>query len=261
MSKPTLKIVKIGGNIIDDEVALNSFLAQFSKLETPKILVHGGGKLATQLAKSLQIEVQMVDGRRITDAATLDVITMVYAGKLNKNIVAKLQSYKCNAVGFSGADGNTIVSQKRPVKTIDYGFVGDILKVNTNAAEALLEHDITPVFCAITHDGRGQLLNTNADTIASELAIGFVDSFSVELYYCFEKNGVLQNVNDDDSVIEHINTTTYEKLLVEGVISEGMLPKLNNCFHAIHKNVKKVCIGKPDMLFNSSSKFTTIQAD
>ncbi len=261
MSKPTLKIVKIGGNIIDDEVALNSFLAQFSKLETPKILVHGGGKLATQLAKSLQIEVQMVDGRRITDAATLDVITMVYAGKLNKNIVAKLQSYKCNAVGFSGADGNTIVSQKRPVKTIDYGFVGDILKVNTNAAEALLEHDITPVFCAITHDGRGQLLNTNADTIASELAIGFADSFSVELYYCFEKNGVLQNVNDDDSVIEHINTTTYEKLLVEGVISEGMLPKLNNCFHAIHKNVKKVCIGKPDMLFNSSSKFTTIQAD
>ncbi len=261
MSKQSLKIVKIGGNIIDDEVALNSFLAQFSKLESPKILVHGGGKMATQLAKTLQIEVKMVDGRRITDAATLDVITMVYAGKINKNIVAKLQSYKCNAVGFSGADGNTIVSQKRPVQTIDYGFVGDILKVKTKVVEALLEHNITPVFCAITHDEKGQLLNTNADTIASELAIGFADLFTTELYYCFEKNGVLQDVNDDNSVIEHMNITTYEHLLEEGIISEGMLPKLNNCFHAIHKNVGKVCIGKPDMLFNPSSKFTTIKAN
>jgi acetylglutamate kinase len=256
-----LKIIKIGGNIIDDEVALNSFLAQFAKLESPKILVHGGGKLATQLAKTLQIEVQMVDGRRITDSATLDVITMLYAGKINKNIVAKLQSHQCNAVGFSGADGNTIVSQKRPVKTIDYGFVGDILKVNTKALEALLEYNITPVFCAITHDEKGQLLNTNADTIASELAIGFADLFTTELYYCFEKNGVLQDVNDDNSVIEHINTKIYEKLMDDGIISEGMLPKLNNCFHAIHNNVAKVCIGKPDMLFIPSSKFTTIQAD
>lgn len=256
-----LKIIKIGGNIIDDEMALNSFLSQFAKIETPKILVHGGGKLATQLAKTLHIEVQMVDGRRITDAATLDVITMVYAGKINKNIVAKLQSFKCNAVGFSGADGNTIVSQKRPVKTIDYGFVGDILRVNTKAVEALLEYDITPVFCAITHDEKGQLLNTNADTIASELAIGFANLFTTELYYCFEKNGVLLDVNDEKSVIEHINTKTYEKLIDEGVISEGMLPKLDNCFHAIHKNVSKVCIGKPYMLFNASSKFTTIQAD
>lgn len=255
-----LKVIKIGGNIIDDEVALDAFLSGFSKLESPKILVHGGGKLATQLAKTLQIEVQMVDGRRITDAAMLDIITMVYAGKINKSIVAKLQSYKCNAVGFSGADGNTIVSKKRPVNTIDYGFVGDILKVNTKAIEALFEHEITPVFCAITHDEKGQLLNTNADTIASELAIGFAELFSTELYYCFEKKGVLQNMNDDDSVIEHINTKTYEKLIDEGIISEGMLPKLNNCFHAIHKNVQKVCIGKPDMLFKKSSKFTTIQA-
>lgn len=257
----TLKIIKIGGNIIDDEVALSSFLAQFARLECPKLLVHGGGKLATQLAKTLKLDVQMVDGRRITDADTLDVITMVYAGKINKNIVAKLQSYKCNAVGFSGADGNTIVSQQRPVKTIDYGFVGDVSKVNTKAIEALLEHQITPVFCAITHDEKGQLLNTNADTIASELAIGFADIFVTELYYCFEKNGVLKDVNDDESVIEHINSTSYEQLLEDGIISEGMLPKLNNCFHAVHKNVKKVCIGKPDMFFNTSSKYTTIQAD
>lgn len=256
-----LKVIKIGGNIIDDEVALDAFLSGFSKLESPKILVHGGGKLATQLAQKMNFDVKMVDGRRITDQANLDIITMVYAGKINKNIVAKLQSYNCNAIGFSGADGNTIVSQKRPVKTIDYGFVGDILRVNTKAVEALLEVDIIPVFCAITHDEKGQLLNTNADTIASELAIGFANLFTTELYYCFEKNGVLQDVNEDDSVIEHINTTTYEKLLEEGTISEGMLPKLNNCFHAIHKGVEKVCIGKPDMLFNSSQKFTTIQAD
>lgn len=261
MSKSTLKIVKIGGNIIDDEVALNSFLSQFSKLKSPKLLVHGGGKLATQLAKKLKIEVQMVDGRRITDAATLDVITMVYAGKINKNIVAKLQSFKCNAIGFSGADGNTIVSQKRPVKTIDYGFVGDVSKVNTKVIEALLEHQITPVFCAITHDEKGQLLNTNADTIASELAIGFADIFKTELYYCFEKNGVLLNINDDNSVIEHINSTIYEQLLKEGKISDGMLPKLNNCFHAIQHQVEKVCIGKPEMLFDIHSKFTTITAN
>lgn len=261
MSQLSLKIVKIGGNIIDDEMALNSFLSQFAKLKSPKILVHGGGKLATQLAKTLQIEVQLEEGRRITDAATLDVITMVYAGKINKNIIAKLQSHQCNAIGFSGADGNTIVSQKRPVKTIDYGFVGDVSKVNTKAIEALLEHQITPVFCAITHDEKGQLLNTNADTIASELAIAFADIFETELYYCFEKNGVLQDVNDDESVIEHINSKSYEQLLEDGIISEGMLPKLNNCFHAVHKNVKKVCVGKPDMLFNTSSKYTTIQAD
>lgn len=261
MSKLSLIIVKIGGNIIDDEMALNSFLFQFAKLKSPKILVHGGGKLATHLAKTLQIDVQMVDGRRITDAATLDVITMVYAGKINKIIVAKLQSHQCNALGFSGADGNAIVSQKRPVKTIDYGFVGDILRVNTKVLEVLLDNSITPVFCAITHDEKGQLLNTNADTIASELAIGFADLFITELYYCFEKNGVLKDVNNDDSVVEQINTKTYENLLAEGIISEGMLPKLNNCFHAVHKNVSKVCIGKSDMLFNPSSKHTTIKAN
>lgn len=256
----TLKIIKIGGNIIDDDIALDAFLSQFSKLQSPKILVHGGGKLATQLARTLQIEVQIVDGRRITDIKTLDVITMVYAGKINKNIVAKLQSYNCNAIGFSGADGNSIVSKKRQIKAIDYGFVGDIIKVNTNAVEALLKHGFTAVFCALTHDEKGQLLNTNADTIASELAIGLSKFYKTELYYCFEKNGVLRDLEDDNSIIEVINSESYKTLIDEGIISEGMLPKLDNCFHAIHQNVDKVCIGKPEMLFNSDLKFTTIKS-
>lgn len=255
----TLKVIKIGGNIIDNEQALHDFLEGFSKIEDPKILVHGGGKLATKLANKMGVDVKMTNGRRITDADTLDIITMVYAGKINKNIVAKLQAKQCNAIGFSGADGNTIVSEKRPVKDIDYGFVGDVLKVNTNTLEVLLNNQITPAFCAITHDENGQLFNTNADTIASALAIGFAKIFKTELYYCFEKNGVLQNVNDDDSVIENINSKNYKTLINEGIIADGMLPKLNNCFHAIKHNVHKVCIGKPEILFNLKTKHTTIQ--
>ena len=254
----TLKIVKIGGNIIDNETALSSFLEAFAAIESPKILIHGGGKLATQLAKQLELEVKMIDGRRITDKATLDLITMVYAGKINKNIVAQLQSKTCNAIGFSGADGNTVVSKKRPVKPIDFGFVGDVEKVNTNILQVLLEHKITPVFCALTHDQKGQLLNTNADTIASELAIGFADTYQTELYYCFEKNGVLRDVNDEDSVIQQITTQTYQRLIDEKIIVDGMLPKLNNCIHAVEKNVHKVCIGMPEMLFKSDINFTTI---
>ena len=254
----TLKIVKIGGNIIDNETALASFLDAFATIESPKILVHGGGKLATHLANQLGLEVKMIDGRRITDQATLDLITMVYAGKINKNIVAKLQSKTCNAIGFSGADGNTIVSKKRPVKTIDFGFVGDVEKVNTSTLEVLLEHKVTPVFCALTHDKKGQLLNTNADTIASELAIAFADHYQTELYYCFEKNGVLRNVNDDHSVIKQITTENYQSLIDDQVIADGMLPKLNNCIYAIENHVYKVCIGKPEMLFDADANFTTI---
>ena len=255
----TLKIIKIGGNIIDDDVALNVFLAKFAQLKGLKVLVHGGGKLATKMANQMGIEVKMTNGRRITDADTLDIITMVYAGKINKNIVAKLLSNQCNSVGFTGADGNAIVSVKRPVSDIDYGFVGDIIKVNTQILNLLLRNNVTPVFCAITHDEKGQLFNTNADTIASELAIAFAKEFKTELYYCFEKNGVLKNVNDDDSVIENIDTNTYKNLVEQGIIADGMLPKLRNCFHAIEKQVSKVCIGKPEMLFNSSTKHTTIQ--
>lgn len=254
----TLKIIKIGGNIIDNDDALQQFLKEFATITGPKILVHGGGKLATKLAEQMQVEVKMVDGRRITDTDTLDIITMVYAGKINKNIVAQLQASSCNAIGFSGADGNTIVSDKRPVKTIDYGFVGDVKKVNTEIVEILLNNNITPVFCAISHDKNGQLLNTNADTIASEIAIGFASIFKTELYYCFEKNGVLENVEDDNSVIENINTATYKELVENKVIFEGMLPKLNNCFHAINHKVQKVCIGKSSMLFRVNNKHTTI---
>ena len=196
-----LKIIKIGGNVIDDAAALSSFLNLFSSIEGPKILVHGGGKSATALAQQTGLEVQMVDGRRITDAATLELITMVYAGKINKTIVAQLQALDCNALGFTGADANTITSIKRPVSSIDYGFVGDVKNVETSILEVLLNQGVSPVFCAITHDDNGQLLNTNADTIASELAIAFATKFNVELYYCFEKKGVLKNINDDDSRI------------------------------------------------------------
>lgn len=256
----TLKVIKIGGNIIDNEDALQTFLKNFSKIKGLKILVHGGGNSATKLSNQMNVEVKMIDGRRITDAKTLDIITMVYAGKINKNMVAKLQASQCNAIGFTGADGNSIIAEKRPVKTIDYGFAGDILKVNTNTLEFLLNNNVTPVFCAITHDEKGQLLNTNADTIASELAIGFADIYKTELYYCFEKKGVLKDVNDNNSVIGNINTKNYQTLKDQGVIADGMLPKLDNCFHAIANNVNKVCIGKPEMLFKTNSKFTTIQA-
>jgi len=254
----TLKVVKIGGNIIDDEKALQAFLQQFAQLKGPKLLVHGGGKLATQLSNSMNIEVKMVEGRRITDVLTLEIITMVYGGKINKSIVAQLQAHSCNAVGFTGADGNSIVSVKRPVKTIDYGFVGDVVKVNTEVALLLLKNNVTPVFCAITHDEHGQLLNTNADTITSELAIAFSKEFDVELYYCFEKSGVLEDVNDETSVIQNINSDSYEILLEKGIIADGMLPKMKNCFHALNGNVSKVCIGKTNMLFETDVLYTTL---
>ncbi|WP_370104592.1 MULTISPECIES: acetylglutamate kinase [Flavobacteriaceae] len=254
----TLKVIKIGGNIIDSEDALQAFLKDFSTIEEPKLLVHGGGKLATKLANQMQVEVKMIDGRRITDAETLDIITMVYAGKINKHIVANLQANNCDAIGFSGADGNTIISDKRPVKTIDYGFVGDVKQVNTKSLELLLNNTITPVFCAITHDKNGLLLNTNADTITSELAIALSQIFKTELYYCFEKNGVLKDVNDDHSVIKSITSENVQQLIDNQIISEGMLPKINNCMHAVNHNVQKVCIGKPEMLFDKNSTYTTV---
>lgn len=255
----TLKIIKIGGNIIDNEEGLNDFLIAFSELKGPKLLVHGGGKAATKLANTMRVEVEMVGGRRVTNAETLDIITMVYAGKINKTLVAKLQGLNCNSVGFSGADGNTIEAVKRPVKSIDFGFVGDVVKVNTETIKLLLKHGITPVFCAITHNNSGQLLNTNADTIASELAIAFTAHFKTELYYCFEKKGVLEDVNNLHSVIKKITSSNYKTLVENKIIADGMLPKLNNCFHAVSNNVSKVCLGQPEMLFNSKSICTTIE--
>ncbi len=254
----TLKVIKIGGNIIDDKDVLHEFLSTFSKLKGPKILVHGGGKLATKLATKLEIPVKIQDGRRLTDRDTLEVITMVYAGKVNKNIVAKLQASHCNTIGFTGADGNTIWSKKRSMSPIDFGYVGDIEGVNTGVLQILLNQNITPVFCAITHDVKGQLLNTNADTIASALSVAFAKSYRVELFYCFEKKGVLENVEDENSLVKEINFSNYQDLIDSGVVSEGMLPKLKNSFYAIEHDVKKVCIGKYDMIFKGNSDYTTI---
>jgi len=254
----TLKIIKIGGNIIDEPTVLSAFLKDFATLEGPKILVHGGGKLASKMAERLEVPVKMHNGRRITDAETLEIITMVYAGKINKTIIAQLQANQCNAIGLTGSDGNAIISEKRAVNQIDFGFVGDVKAVNTDSLDLLIDNNITPVFCAITHDESGQLLNTNADTIASELAIAFTKNFRTELYYCFEKNGVLKDVSDDDSVIESIDSRYYQKLIEEHIIADGMLPKLTNCFNAIKKNVSKVCVGKPSMLFQSDSIYTTL---
>tara|TARA_R110002153_G_scaffold45141_4_gene127368 strand:- start:6373 stop:7161 length:789 start_codon:yes stop_codon:yes gene_type:complete len=256
--KEKLSIVKIGGNVIEDEKALDIFLTAFSKLEGLKILVHGGGKLATQLATRLGIKSNLVDGRRITDKATVDIITMVYAGLANKKIVAQLQSKKVNAIGLSGADGNSIQAHKRPVKDIDYGFVGDIDGVNSELLKNFLSINLTPVFCAISHDGKGQLLNTNADTITSEIAIAMASDFDTTLYYCFEKKGVLLDINNSESVVKYINTAKYKELLSQGIIADGMLPKLHNCFHALENDVEKVCLGDDSMLDKNAELFTTL---
>ncbi|WP_242156625.1 acetylglutamate kinase [Aestuariivivens sediminis] len=253
-----LSIVKIGGNIIEDETALNAFLKLFSNLEGYKILVHGGGKRATNIASRLGIESKMVYGRRVTNAETLEVITMVYGGLVNKNIVARLQALQVDAIGLTGADINSIMSEKRPIKDVDFGFVGDVKQVNHNGVNKLIEANFTPVFCAITHDGHGQLLNTNADTIASEIAIGMSHIFETSIYYCFELNGVLRDVNDKNSVIKHMDTNLYAELLVEGVVSDGMLPKLENCFHALRHGVKTINLGNTSMLSQENDSFTRI---
>lgn len=256
--KQKLSIVKIGGNVIEDKLELARFLKLFASLDENKILVHGGGKLATQLATQLGIESKMVGGRRITDGQTLEVITMVYAGLTNKNIVAQLQANKCNAFGLTGADGNIIQAHKRPVKEIDYGFAGDVDRVDNKLLSKFIKMDLTPVFCAMTHDGHGQLLNTNADTIAAEVAISMSKFYETTLYYCFEKKGVLKDITDEDSVIEHIDNKTYTKFLAEGIIADGMIPKIDNCFYALERGVEKVRIGNSTMLENRKEKFTTI---
>jgi len=253
-----LKIIKIGGNIINDKNNLSSFLTDFSQIEGYKILVHGGGKKATEMAKSLNLQPKMIGGRRITDEANLEIVTMVYAGLLNKNIIAQLQKYNCNAIGLSGADANCIKAHKRIVKDIDYGFAGDVNRVNNDIIKVFLDHHLTPVFCAITHDKNGQLLNTNADTIASEIAKAMSGNYQVELVYCFEKNGVMMDVDDDNSVIEKINKEKYQQLKQENIIAEGMLPKLENCFHALQNGVEKVIIGNPSIVKNKNQKFTTL---
>ncbi len=256
--KQKLLIAKIGGNIVGNPEVLNDFLVDFSKYTGPKILVHGGGKSATQLADKLGVKTEMIDGRRITSAASLDVVVMTYAGLLNKTIVAGLQKQECNALGLTGADANVIVAQKRPVKFVDYGFVGDVVKVNGDTIHSFLENKITPVFCALTHNKDGQLLNTNADTIASQTAVAMSAFYEVSLYYCFELKGVLKDIQDKDSVIEHINLDSYKELRDQEIIADGMLPKLQNCFDALQKNVASVHIANADYIKDRNTKHTTL---
>lgn len=246
--KDKLKVIKIGGNIIDETEKLQAFLKDLAHLKGPKILVHGGGKIATEISRKLGVESKMVEGRRVTSSDDLEVVTMVYAGLINKKVVASLQALGCNAVGMTGADGNSITAEKRPAKPVDYGFVGNVKNVNPDAIHTLLQDSITPVFCAITHDGKGQLFNTNADTIAAELAIGLSKLYETELIYCFEKAGVLEDVNDESSVIENIDTKKYQELKEHGQIHSGMLPKMENCFHALNHKVSRVKIGNTGML-------------
>lgn len=245
-----LHIIKIGGNVIDNSETLHRFLKDFTALPGRKILVHGGGKVATQLSETLGIEPKMVDGRRITDIETLRVVTMVYGGLINKNIVAQLQHFGNNAIGLTGADGDFIRAKKRPVKTIDYGFVGDIDEnsINPKNISSLMEAGFTPVFCALTHDGEGQLLNTNADTIASALAVALAKLYDTTLIYCFEKKGVLKDITDEQSLINDIDPLRYEELKKDQIIHSGMLPKLDNAFAAIDNGVKAVIIGHSDDL-------------
>jgi acetylglutamate kinase len=247
-----LLVVKIGGNIIDDETKLSSFLKSFAALEEKKILVHGGGMVATKIGRQLGIESKYVDGRRITDAATIDLVTMVYAGLINKKIVALLQSFGCNSIGITGADAKLIPAVKRRVKETDYGFVGDVDTENMMGLYwvELLQLGLTPVASPITHDGKGQLLNTNADTIAQEVAKVLCGLFEVSLIYSFDKMGVLSDVYDESTVINKLNKNDYDELKNKGRISAGMLPKLDNAFTALKSGVNKVIIGNAEQLKN-----------
>lgn len=242
--KAHLSIVKIGGNIVDNPEALESFLNDFHQLEGNKLLVHGGGVMASKMAKQLGIETKMLNGRRITDEETLKLVTMVYAGWGNKNIVALLQKTGCNAIGLSGADANTIPAIRRSPVPIDFGFAGDPdpNKTNTGFISQLIESNITPVFCAITHDGNGSLLNTNADTIAYTVATALSEKYTVTIYYCFEKEGVLRDVNNVESLIPTMTKEEYDTYKQQGIIVDGMIPKLDNSFKAMTNGVSQVII-------------------
>jgi len=244
-----LYIIKIGGKVLDDEMALATFLKDFASIPAPKILIHGGGKIATKIGDQLGIKSNYVDGRRITDAPTRDLVTMVYGGLLNKQIVAQLQTQHCNAIGVTGADGNLLKAVQRPIGKIDYGYVGDVTAedVNSTFLYFLLKQNVIPVFAPLTH-ASGEILNTNADTIASVLAIAMSKHFDIRLIFCFEKAGVLSDVNNPASVIHHLNGVRYQQLLKDGAFHDGILPKLENAFAAIRSGVKEVLIGQHDHL-------------
>ena len=245
-----ITVVKIGGNVIDNPAALERFVERFAALPGAKILVHGGGKLATRLAERLELEVRMVDGRRITDKGTLDVVTMVYAGLVNKQLVASLQAAGCNALGLSGADGNAVTARRRAPGPVDFGFVGDIERVDSELLRRLLEAGIVPVFCAIMHDGRGSLLNCNADSVASAVALGAARIAPSDLVFCFEKRGVLRDPDNDASVIPEITAASFEELRRTGVVSRGMLPKIENALRAVADGVRSVVIKHADDLLS-----------
>jgi acetylglutamate kinase len=253
-----LFIIKVGGNVIDEDGLLASFLKDFASINEKKILVHGGGKIASRFGERLDITSKYHNGRRITDADTIDLVTMVYGGLVNKQIVARLQALECNAVGITGADGNTIPAIKRPVKDIDYGFVGDVKNeaIGTSVWNLLLHNHLIPVVAPLTHDGKGQLLNTNADTIASALAVALSRSYRVRLIYCFEKRGVLENMADENSVIPVLTTEYYQQLLDEKKLFDGILPKIDNAFAAIKNGVKEVLIGEASDLYANTTETT-----
>ena len=243
MQPNPLLVVKIGGNVIDDPILLAQFLDSFAALPAPKVLIHGGGKLATKLAQQLGLTVQMHQGRRLTDQPMLDVAVMVYGGLVNKNLVAGLQARQCPALGLTGADLDLIRSVRRPVRDgVDYGLVGDVQAVNAPALSDLIDKGFVPILAPLTHDGAGQLLNTNADTIASEIAVAMASHYATSLLFCFEKKGVLTDATDDDSVLAHLNPHDYARYLADGTISGGMIPKLANAFAAIGRGVREVFI-------------------
>ena len=244
-----ITVVKVGGKIVEEEASLNQLLTDFKKIEGNKILVHGGGRSATKLAERLGVETKMVDGRRITDDAMLEVVTMVYGGLVNKRIVAALQAREINALGMTGADMNILLSDKRPVKPVDYGWVGDVKKANGGALAKLISEGVVPVVAPLTHDGMGHILNTNADTMAGETAKALAEYYDVTLVYCFEKEGVLRDENDDNSVIPVIDKALYAELKNDGIVVGGMIPKLDNAFDTLDAGVKEVIITKASNLF------------
>lgn len=243
-----LTLIKVGGKIVEEQATLSRLLASFAAIPGRKVLVHGGGRSATAMASRLGIESRMVGGRRITDKAMLEVVTMVYAGLVNKNIVAGLQAQGVNALGMTGADMNILLSDKRPVSEVDYGYVGDVRRVDAAALSALIEMGVVPVIAPLTHDGRGSMLNTNADTMAGETAKALASRYEVSLVYCFEKRGVLRDENDDNSVIAEMTRQQFETYRAEGVVQGGMIPKLENAFDAIRHGVREVIITRADAI-------------
>ncbi|WP_298661878.1 acetylglutamate kinase [uncultured Barnesiella sp.] len=243
-----LTLIKVGGKIVEEQATLSRLLASFAAIPGRKVLVHGGGRSATAMASRLGIESRMVGGRRITDKVMLEVVTMVYAGLVNKNIVAGLQALGVNALGMTGADMNILLSDKRPVGEVDYGYVGDVRRVDAAALSALIEMGVVPVIAPLTHDGQGSMLNTNADTMAGETAKALASRYEVSLVYCFEKRGVLRDENDDNSVIAEMTRQQFETYRAEGVVQGGMIPKLENAFDAIRHGVREVIITRADAI-------------